>query len=157
MMKIENFKRKKAMLTEIHGDLFSTDIKVMCHGANTVGLMGAGIAKEFKIRFPKMFVEYQKLCRSGQFILGECFFYETIDGRFIGNLATQDNVGPCASFDGIARSLQKLFKECLARGQTSVAMPRIGCGIGGLNWTDVRNLIEKISNQFNMNVVVYYL
>lgn len=145
------------MLTEIKGDLFSTDVRVLAHGCNCKGLMGAGVAKEFHARFPKMFVDYQRLCRSGHFFLGECFLYEAIDGKLIGNLATQDNPGPHASFDGIAQSLQKLFKECLARGHTTIAMPRIGCGIGGLNWTDVKGLIEKLSNQFGVNVVVYYL
>ena len=145
------------MLTEIKGDLFSTQATVLCHGCNTKGFMGAGIAKEFHARFPRMFVDYQKLCRLGQFTLGDCFVYEAVDGRLIGNLATQEELGPHASFDGIAQSLQKLFKECLAHGHKTVAMPRIGCGIGGLNWIDVKGLIQKLSDQFGVNVIVYYL
>jgi len=145
------------MLTEIQGDLFLTDIKVICHGCNTMGFMGAGIAKEFHARFPKMFVEYQRMCRLGQFTLGDCFLYETADGRLVGNLATQGKTGPCASLEGITLSLQKLFKECLAHGHKAVAMPRIGCGIGGLKWTEVKGLIEKISNQLGVSVTVYYL
>lgn len=146
------------MLTEIQGDLFGTDIKIICQGCNTKGYMASGIAKEFHARYPKMFVEYQRLCRLGQYNLGDIHLYETLDGkRIIANLATQELPGPNASFDGIALSFQKLFKECLSKGYDIVATPRIGCGIGGLNWTDVKPLIQKISDQFGIKVVVYYL
>jgi O-acetyl-ADP-ribose deacetylase (regulator of RNase III) len=145
------------MLTEIKGDLFLTDAKILCHGCNTKGKMFAGIAKEFHARYPKMFIEYQRLCRMNQFNLGDCFVYEAVDGRFIANLASQEYPGPDAREEAIVESLQKLFNKCKEMSCDVVAMPRIGCGIGGLDWSNVKPVIEKLSDEFSINVLVYYL
>jgi O-acetyl-ADP-ribose deacetylase (regulator of RNase III) len=145
------------MLTEIKGDLFKTNIKVICHGCNTKGKMFSGIANQFRLKYPDMFLEYKTLCDKKEFNVGDCFWYETNDGKIIANLGTQKYPGPHATLNAITKSFICLFNKCFESGYTEVACCMIGCGIGGLNWQEVKPIIEDLSNQYNINVVVYYL
>lgn len=145
------------MLKEIKGNLFLSDITSICHGCNTHGLMGAGIARQFAQRYPKMVVEYQKLCRTGNFQIGDCYLYEAGDGRIIGNLGTQEKPGAHARLEAIELSLEKFIISLNSFGYKELAMPKIGCGIGGLEWIDVCPLVEKLAEKYSFDIVVYYI
>ena len=127
------------MIVERTGDLFSTECPALGHGVNTLGSMGAGIAVEFRRRWPAMYDAYRAECRSGRLQRGSIFVWQAAD-RLIVNLATQRGVGR-----GAAR-LEWVRQAAHATAQLSVAglaLPRIGAGLGGLCWADVRAVLEE--------------
>ena len=127
------------MIVERTGDLFSTECPALGHGVNTVGSMGAGIAVEFRRRWPAMYDAYRAECRSGRLQPGGIFVWQAAD-RLIVNLATQRGVGR-----GAAR-LEWVRQAARATAQLSVAglaLPRIGAGLGGLRWADVRAILDE--------------
>jgi O-acetyl-ADP-ribose deacetylase (regulator of RNase III) len=131
------------------GDLFDEKFgfSAIGHGVNVDGAMGAGIAKEFRRRFPTMFNEYKHLCKYGILVPGGCFFYANPDIAVL-NLASQDHPGPNAKLKWLAQSL---FTGLMALEQSSrptLGLPWIGAGIGGLEQDDVLEVIEETSQFF---------
>ena len=108
--------------------------------------MGAGIAKSFRDRWPEMYAEYRERCQTGRFILGEVFAYETgnwpTNGIVIFNLATQLDPGPHANLYAIEQSVTTMLALARERVVEEVALPRIGAGIGGLDWAEVQRTLE---------------
>ena len=127
------------MIVERTGDLFSTECPALGHGVNTLGSMGAGIAVEFRRRWPAMYDAYRAECRSGRLQPGGIFVWQAAD-QLIVNLATQRGIGR-----GAAR-LEWVRQAARATAQLSVAglaLPRIGAGLGGLRWADVRAILDE--------------
>lgn len=142
--------------TFVTGDLFTTpDLDALAHGVNCKGAMGAGIAVEFKKRWPEMARKYRTQCygntRGGPLKPGGFYAWRSPDGLWILNLATQDKPGPFATLRWIESSLT------LALGQfneRTIGLPRIGCGIGGLAWDQVRDLLSFIGDKTSNHLVV---
>ena len=130
------------------GDIFALQgIQGYAHGCNCAGAMGKGIALQFKQKYPDMYKEYKRKCSSNQFLLGEV--YEFIDGDIhIYNLATQRSWKTRAEIDAIKVSLKRMLELAQTHEVHSIALPKIGAGLGGLNWEDVKNEIESVSKQF---------
>ena len=123
-------------LTAVTGDLFGLDLPALGHGCNCAGAMGAGIATEFRRRWPEMYVAYRSLCRSGAFRLGDVFPWDGGD-VVVYNLATQPVPGPSATLRAIRKAVGRALADAEARGIARVGVPRIGAGLGGLAWGDV--------------------
>lgn len=128
------------------GNLFSSDAQVFGHGVNTVGVMGAGIAKTFKEMFPKNYRAYQKACSEGFSPGGSLLVQE--GGRYIANISSQDLPGPNADLRWLKNGLLSTLLTMNTLGLNSVALPRIGAGIGGLDYHDVKSTIEEVSEEF---------
>ena len=137
----------------VRGDLFYSRAQTLAHGVNCRGRMGAGIALEFRRRYPVMFKEYQQRCKDGRLRPGEYFLWRSAED-WILNLATQDTLGG-ATLDIVRRALEALAAHYEAEGITSVAMPRIGAGLGGLEWHEVKALINDVLSDLPLDVVVY--
>ena len=129
------------MIVEIKKqDLFDLENPIIGHGCNCLGSMGAGIARIFKERYPVNFVAYAKLCNEKKcYRPGGVLVSHESDGRIIANLATQFYPGPDAKLEWIEQSLLAFEKL----GFEFIALPWIGCGIGGLNKEDVGMILEK--------------
>lgn len=125
------------------GDLFTQpDVEALAHGVNCKGVMGAGIAPLFKNKFPGLYDQYRHWCDTGLLEPGGVFPWLT-DTKIVFNLASQDKPGADASLLWLNRSLMKMREMCVTMGVRSVAAPRIGAGIGGLDWeTEVKSLYE---------------
>lgn len=142
----------------VQGNLFEADSDAIAHGCNCRGAMGAGIAAEFRRRWPAMFLQYAQLCRRRMFSIGSVFTWPAEKHRFdtVYNLGTQVAPGADATPFAVALAFQHLGDVMWARGERSVAIPLIGCGIGGLSWgADVRPEAEKLAER--VDVTVYYL
>lgn len=135
------------------GDLFTSDAEVLAHGCNCQGVMGAGIAKEFKDRYPGMFKEYNLACKGRTFEPGSYMVYEATSSKTILNLATQDYPGRNARLDLIEKSLTKALEA--HPELKSIAMPRIGCGIGGLAWEEVERVLKRVAKAYPL--VTFYV
>jgi O-acetyl-ADP-ribose deacetylase (regulator of RNase III) len=137
------------------GDLFdATELPALAHGCNCAGSMGRGIALEFRQRWPAMYEAYRKECEEGRFRPGDVFTWRAGD-KTIFNLATQPLPRPSARLEYIERSLRKAIAIAEARDISLVGMPRIGVGLGGLDWADVKRVIEAIGSQTNTVLAVY--
>lgn len=111
------------------------------HGCNCRGIMGAGIARKVRLRFPKAYSEYKSRCEIG-LALGDVVTVED-GGKWIFNMATQRDIGPCAEVWAIRAALGAALLECGVLGIPELAIPWIGCGIGGLSMHDVRPAIDS--------------
>lgn len=143
------------MLTEIEADLFTVPgLDALAHGVNCIGVMGAGIAKEFKRRYPAMFAEYARLCRQDALRPGELFAWRGAGTPWIYNLATQPRPGPCATIPAITRAVERAIAHAEAVGGRRVGMCRLGCGYGGLDWDDVRPALAKVAALTDVDIIV---
>lgn len=121
-------------MKQVVGDLF--DYPVIGHGVNTRGVMGAGVAVGFRDRFPTMFENYRNLCRTRSLFEGDVqVWYE--NGVLGFNIASQDLPGPNAKAHWLESGLRNTSMWARKLGVTSVTIPEIGCGIGGLNRDDL--------------------
>lgn len=127
------------------GDIFRIpEVKNYAHGCNCAGAMGKGIAVQFRKMYPEMYLQYKKLCLEGVFLPGDVFVYKYNEG-FVFNLGTQLTWRTKATLENIRESLTKMMAIAEEKGIESIAMPRIGAGLGGLPWQDVKAVIEDVA------------
>jgi O-acetyl-ADP-ribose deacetylase (regulator of RNase III) len=142
------------------GDIFTTKMPALGHGVNVYGLMGAGIAKIVATKFPAVLRPYQLACRDKSLLPGGVQFVQVGQqpDRYILNLASQDKPGKYARMEWLESSLRDSVSFCKARSLKGFAIPRIGAGIGGLNWDDARELIERIGDEEpNVHIEIWSL
>lgn len=133
-----------------YGDIFEiTNVKNYAHGCNCSGAMGKGIAVQFKQKFPFMYEQYKKLCLEGKFKLGDVYKYDYNEG-VVFNLATQQSWKTQAEIKAIEVSLRTMLGIALDKKINQIALPKIGAGLGGGNWVEIKNLIIETANQFEM-------
>jgi ribA/ribD-fused uncharacterized protein len=137
----------------VRGDIFLSQAQTLAHGCNARGRMGAGIALEIRNRFPTMFEEYRRRCHRGELQPGTVYL-EKGTSPWILNLITQDTTAG-AQLDHVERCVRWIAVDWEIEGITSVAMPRIGSGLGGLPWEAVLPLIEELLGPLSLPVWVY--
>lgn len=139
----------------VKGDLFHhKGLQALAHGCNCAGAMGKGIAVELRSRFPKMYAEYKRRCAEGEFELGDVFEW-TEAGLTIFNLGTQKTWRTKAELSAIEKATKVMVPLCEQSGIGRVGMPRIGAGLGGLPWADVRALLGKIGDETSVELIVF--
>lgn len=121
----------------IVGDLFASEAQTLTNTVNTVGVMGKGIALGFKQRFPEMFRDYQRRCELGEVQLGKPYLWGPTFDRWVLNFPTKDHWRSTAKRDDIVAGLEHLQRNYRAWGIQSLAVPPLGCGEGGLEWSVV--------------------
>jgi ribA/ribD-fused uncharacterized protein len=144
----------------ISGDLFDNEHGVLAfaHGCNCQGSMGAGVARTIRARYPEMHEEYRSRCKAKprQFNLGDCWLWKADDQPWVFNLGTQKGYWRSrASYEAIETALREMRQQADAEGITSIAMPRIGVGYGGLSWKKVRAIVEAVFGDWPGSLVVY--
>jgi O-acetyl-ADP-ribose deacetylase (regulator of RNase III) len=144
----------------VSGDLFVNryQVQAFAHGCNCQGSMGAGIAKTFRERYPAMYDVYRARCRAEprQFNLGDAWLWQQEGQPAVFNLGTQEQYWRGrASYEAIAAALAAMRQQADAAGITTIAIPRIGVGYGGLSWTKVRALIEAAFGDWGGTLYVY--
>lgn len=141
------------------GDILAEDAEALVNTVNCVGVMGRGIALQFKDAFPANFKAYEAACRRGEVEPGRMFVFETgqlTNPRYIINFPTKRHWRGRARLDDIETGLRALVDEIRARGIRSIAIPPLGSGLGGLQWTDVRPRIERaLQGLHDVHVVVF--
>lgn len=144
------------MLTEYNGNLFDSTAPVLGHGVNVYGKMGAGIAKAFSSQWPDMYLEYRDFCFRGDLLPGDGYLYFAED-RIIANIASQDYPGPHAKLEWLESGLANVCEYLQDMNINTIAIPQIGCGIGGLDWKDVKPVIQDVSDFYDINIEVWSL
>lgn len=128
------------------GNLLTADAEAIVNTVNTVGVMGKGIALQFKRAFPANFRAYQAACKRGEVKLGHVWTFDTgVLGsrRYILNFPTKQHWRSPSRLQDIAAGLESLVRTADELNLASLAIPALGCGNGGLSWSDVRPLIEQ--------------
>jgi len=147
------------MITYGAGDLLQADTDVLVNTVNCVGVMGKGIALQFKRRYPDMFDAYQKACKRGEIAIGKMFVYETgqLDGPvYIVNFPTKKHWRAPSQLAYIDAGLTDLIRVIRDLKITSIAVPALGAGNGGLDWREVEpRLVDAFAALPEVRVVVY--
>lgn len=137
------------MLEYIKGDIFEDQSEALVNTVNCVGVMGRGVALQFKERFPNNYKAYKKICDAGGMAPGHIFVYDTgsmIGPRWILNFPTKRHWRGASRIEDIESGLDDLVKVIGKLQIKSVSMPPLGCGLGGLDWNEVRRrIVDRLS------------
>ena len=137
------------------GDLFSIPATYRVNPVNCCGVMGAGIAKIFKDRYPTMFDQYRKQCLKKQYKPGLVFAYPEHDTTII-NFPTKNHWTDQSRYFWIEDGLSSLNEMLASKNQDAiVTMPALGCGLGGLNFDRVKQLIDLKLSKLDMEIIVF--
>lgn len=136
------------------GDLLNSNIEVLVNAVNRLGFMGAGIAKAFKDKYPQMFLDYKKSCLEGHYDMCFTHYYKDESGKLICNLRTVDDKlkGVYAFVEAGLLELRDFMEQNRLK---SVAIPPLGCGIGGLDKEIVKDSILKIFGDSDLELYLY--
>lgn len=163
------------MITYKNGDLLKSNADILVNTVNTVGVMGKGIALQFKEKYPKMFEEYKNACKCGELKHGGDLWWWKINTnsrdlfskkdkeKYVLCFATKENWRKSSKLEWIERGLVELstyfnsdyFYEFVHK--TSIAFPKLGCSNGGLDWeTQVKPVMERYLKELNnINIEIY--
>lgn len=141
------------------GDILAEDTEAIVNTVNCVGAMGRGIALQFKKAYPDNFKAYAKACKRDEVKPGRMFVFETgqfTNPRFIINFPTKRHWRGKSRMEDINSGMKALVKVIRERNIKSVAIPPLGSGLGGLNWSQVRSRIEQsLKDLSDVEVVVF--
>lgn len=147
------------MISIKRGNLLKTDTEALVNTVNCVGHMGRGIALQFKKAFPENNKSYVQACNADALRPGKMFIYETGDmwnPKYIINFPTKRHWRGKSKLEDIKSGLEALVQDVKRLGITSIAVPPLGCGLGGLKWDTVRSLIEKAFSELpDVQVLLY--
>jgi O-acetyl-ADP-ribose deacetylase (regulator of RNase III) len=143
------------MITYVFDDLFQSPAQVLVNAVNTVGVMGKGVAADFKRCYPEMFAEYQRLCDEGKFTVGQLWLYKT-PHKWVLNFPTKAHWRDPSLLPYVEAGLQKFAEFYADKGIVSISFPLLGCGAGGLDWpTQVRPLMVQYLAPLPINVYIH--
>jgi O-acetyl-ADP-ribose deacetylase (regulator of RNase III) len=147
------------LIEHVTGDILRADVEALVNTVNCVGIMGRGIALQFKNAYPANFKAYQAACRLHEVQPGRMFVFETeeITGvKFIINFPTKRHWKGKSRIEDIDSGLVALASDIRARGIRSIAVPPLGSGLGGLDWNTVRPRIEQSLGAIpNLRLVIF--
>jgi len=147
------------MIVFKRGNLFADDAEALVNAVNCVGVMDGGIALHFKRAYPDMFDAYKRACAEGEVRVGKMHVFKTDFSEhpaYIINFPTLHHWEDPSLLEHIELGLLDLVKVIKERGIKSIAIPALGCGVGGLLWTDVRSLMETAFDEVkNVKVHIY--
>jgi O-acetyl-ADP-ribose deacetylase (regulator of RNase III) len=137
------------------GDLFTSDAPALAQGVNTKGAMSSGIAVQFKTRYPEMHTEYRKQCADGTLEPGGVLGWIPEEGPTIYNVASQKYPGANAKIEWLSASMFSALHDAEIRGYDRIAIPKIGAGVGGLNWQEVEAYLRGLANESSVDIEIW--
>jgi len=143
------------MITVKTGDMFNSKTQTLVNTVNCVGVMGKGIALEFKQRFPDMYDDYVKQCNAGHVKLGRPYLYKSLIPPWILNFPTKDHWRSVSKLSDITEGMNYLRAHYKEWGIKSIAVPPLGCGQGQLDWTIVGPTLYRILKEFDISVELF--
>lgn len=144
------------MLTFTDGNLFEGNHFAIVNTVNCVGVMGKGIALQFKKRYPRNFLEYKRYCDSKQLVPGTLHIhYHNDNPKYIINFPTKRHWRDDSRLDDIVSGLRKLKKFLIEYDIPDIGIPALGCTNGKLDWEIVREIIIKELEGVPTNITLY--
>jgi len=143
------------MILYVKGDLLQSPAQVLVNTVNTVGVMGRGIALEFKRLYPKMFREYRELCEQGRLQIGMLWLYKS-PNKWVLSFPTKKHWQSPSQVDYIEAGLRKFVSSYTDLGIHSIAFPALGCGNGQLDFeTQIQPLMDQYLRNLPIEVFIY--
>ncbi len=146
------------MIKFVKGNIFESNAEALVNSVNTVGVMGKGIALQFKERFPENYKLYKKACENGEVIIGKVFVTSTnslVNPKWIINFPTKKHWLHRSSYKFIEEGLNNLIKVIKELNIKSIAIPPLGAGQGGLKWERVKKLLQDKLAVLNIEILIY--
>ena len=137
------------------GNIFDSKAVALVNAVNTVGVMGKGIALEFKNRYPENYKVYKAACDKGTLKTGGVLVVKESDGKTIINFPTKAHWKDASKSEYIAEGLIALKHKIAELNLDSIALPALGCGLGGLKWEFVKAFIVNELSNINADIYVY--
>ena len=150
------------------GNIFEEEVEALVNTVNCVGVMGRGIALQFKRAFPENFKAYAALCKRNEMQPGRMFVFETdqtislfetpqmVPPRYIINFPTKQHWRRKSRIEYIESGLEALVEEIRVRNIRSIAIPALGSDLGGLDWSEVRNRMEAaLKDLDDVDIVIF--
>lgn len=143
------------MILYVKGNLFESPAQTLVNTVNTVGVMGKGVALEFKRLFPEMYAQYRTLCEQRQFDIGQLWLYRN-QQKWVLNFPTKRHWRAPSRIEYIEAGLQKFTQIYSEWGIHSIAFPPLGCGNGQLDFeTQVQPLMERYLQRLPIDIFIY--
>jgi O-acetyl-ADP-ribose deacetylase (regulator of RNase III)/uncharacterized protein YwgA len=143
------------MIKVLVGDIFESTAQTLVNTVNCVGVMGKGIALEFKKRFPEMYEDYVRRCEQGEVRLGKPYLFKSFIPPWVLNFPTKDHWRSLAKIEDIINGLEYLVEHYKEWGITSIAVPPLGTGLGQLEWRVVGPILYRYLSRMDINVELY--
>lgn len=140
------------------GDIFASDARAIGHGVNVDGVMGAGIAVGFRRRWGAMYEAYAELCRTGDLEPGGVHVWRNAgDPEFdlVLNIASQDRPGRHARLEWVRSGVRSALRATSLFGLSTLSLPRIASGIGGLIERDVERVLEQLAAESAVDIELW--
>ena len=142
------------MIRYVKGNIFNSQMETIVNPVNCVGVMGKGLALEYKKRYPALFLSYKSACARNLIIPGRVYVSRQQDKKVL-LFPTKDHWKDPSKYEYIDSGLSYFAKNYKDLNIQSCAFPRIGCGLGGLDWEKVKALLEKHLGDLDIEIEVY--
>lgn len=142
------------MLKYYTGTVFNAPVKTFVNTVNCVGVMGAGIALEFKLRFPEMYDDYREKCNQKEVIIGKPYIYKYSQDIWIMNFPTKNHWRHSSNIGWIEEGLKYFREKYREWGIDSIAFPKLGTANGKLDWFQVMDIMEKHLSNLDIDIYI---
>lgn len=147
------------MIESKFDDLLTANVEAIVNAVNCVGIMGKGIALQFKIKYPENYKFYKKTCDQGHMITGKVLIFEKKslgNPKYIINFPTKGHWREKSTIEYIFKGMASLIEEVKRLKINSIAIPALGSGLGGLDWKEVKPIIiHELSSLSNVDIWLY--
>lgn len=144
------------MLKHVTGNIFDSERHTIVNAVNCVGIMGAGIALEYRLRYPEMFEKYQQFCERQLLDIGKLWIYKADAERWILNFPTKKDWKHPTKEEYLHKGLAKFVDEYKSKGIQSVAFPLLGSDKGGLGKDQSVSILEEYLSDLEIPVDIYH-
>ncbi len=134
--------------------IFESNCQAIVNPVNCIGVMGAGLAKAFKTKYPNNFIHYKRMCDKNLLRLGTCYTFKENE-KLIVNFPTKNHFNDLSSYQYISLGLDALIRHCEFYKISSIAIPALGCGLGKLRFDRVLDIISAKLSSLNIQIDVY--
>lgn len=135
--------------------IFDSYNQTIVNPINCVGVMGAGLAKQFKDRYPDMFDKYRELCDCGGLTIGKSFLYKSKTQKWVYNFPTKDHWHNSSKIEYLELGLKNFIDTYERRGITSISFPLLGAGLGGLKKDEVKELMMNYLKDLPIMICIH--
>ncbi len=142
------------MIKYYKGTVFNSGAQAMVNTINTIGFMGAGIALEFRLRYPEMYIDYEKKCEEKKLKIGKVDYFQDKSGVMIVNFPTKAHFKYPSRMEWIEKGLQNFTETYEKYGIKSIAFPKLGANHGGLKWEEVKIVMEKYLFPLDIEIII---
>ena len=135
--------------------IFLSSAKALVNPVNTVGVMGKGLAYQFKKKYYTNYILYNELCANSGFDIGDIFITQALDGKMIVNFPTKKHWRNPSRFEYIEAGLITLARRIKEIELPSISLPMLGCGLGGLEKSVVLGTIKKHLSELECDIIIH--